>query len=137
MRCPKCSTDFKATPDEIGRVECPQCGARLRSRTKAVFKAQGRTAAVKPARATSGASAGQKGSARARRQDPDATVRAMEVDPSLARGAKARDARSEDESQTGPSSPKGIAGPATLETLLVEIRLLRKVQEEILSILKG
>jgi DNA-directed RNA polymerase subunit RPC12/RpoP len=123
MKCPKCSAMFGATPDEIGRVECPQCGARLRSKGQAVFKARGAQEATKP---PPGGRSGERQAAQAHREprklDPDATLRRADVDPGLRR----------------PASPRGAhAGPATLETLLAEVRIVRKTQEEILSILKG
>lgn len=129
MECPKCSAKFGATPDEIGRVECPQCGARLRSKGQAVFKARGAPAAGKPP--PGGVLDGQgaaKAQAQTRKQDPDATVRRGDIDPALLRRASAR---------VAGSAPGTAVPPATLETLLAEVRMVRKAQEEILSILKG
>ena len=60
--------------------------------------------------------------------DPDATARRLDIDPARLRRAP---------SQVGESPPEAPAGPATLETLLAEVRIVRKTQEEILSILKG
>jgi DNA-directed RNA polymerase subunit RPC12/RpoP len=127
MKCPKCSAKFGATPDEIGVVECPQCGARLRSKGQAVFKARSVPEVTKPP--PGGVLAEQRAAeAEPRNLDPDATVRRMDVDPALLRRAPV--------GVGGP--PPGVpAGPATLETLLAEVRMVRKAQEEILSILKG
>ena len=131
MKCPKCSAKFGATPDEIGVVECPQCGARLRSKGQAVFKARSVPEATKP---PPGGVLAEQGAAEAqthrepRNLDPDATARRIDVDPALLRRAPAG---------VGGAPPGVPAGPATLETLLAEVRMVRKAQEEILSILKG
>jgi CheY-like chemotaxis protein len=39
MKCPKCSSSFSGKPNDAGLLTCPSCGARLRTKTAAVFKA--------------------------------------------------------------------------------------------------
>jgi CheY-like chemotaxis protein len=84
MKCPKCSATFSGKPDEIGLLTCSNCGARLRSKTTAVFKAKGvPKPTTNPLTASESASALEKDSvlARAEGRKPDADDTVPKMDP--------------------------------------------------------
>jgi CheY-like chemotaxis protein len=143
MKCPKCSASFSGKPNEAGLLTCPTCGARLRTKTTAVFKAQSKAA---PAPAEPTPKPGGKLPisptdtimARVESHPPldiDATIPRGMTAPSFARpratksGAAVVRAKAE--------APAAARGPVTLEALWAEIQALRKTQLEILALLQG
>jgi len=140
MRCPKCSTTFSATPDAIGILCCPSCGARLRSRTQAIFKAQAAAPAHVPA-ASGPKPKGPAGAAelldkdsalaRAELPAPEAPFGRLDVDATIPRGLVAPHPARE-----GGAFAR-MPGPVTLERVLAEVRAIREIQAQILALLQG
>lgn len=137
MKCPKCTTTIIAKPDEAGFLKCPSCGARLRTKTQAVFTAKSGTytpprplpAVSPPAEAAADDSLAQEA---ARQVSADATIpRGMGL-PRIPRPGEVAAAPTVPVPQT-PAAPEG---PATLETVLSEIRAVRQTQTEILALLR-
>ena len=133
IKCPKCSATIDATPDELGMVTCGACGARLRSKTPVKVSVQGASGATAPpavpvpaaetkAAAPGIQSKGDVDEVLARIEGlpgPDGTVRPGTLPPF-------------------PRKPPAPA-PATpgLETLLEEIRAVRRLQGEMLALLRS
>src|SRR5207245_11057018 len=107
MKCPRCKATVIDAPDASGLILCAGCGARLRSRPPAVPKA------------TTAAESDGPGAA------PAAKPRAPQA-PAVPKAG----------SETLPPVPARIDAPSDMGTVLAEIRALRAVQDEILSLLR-
>jgi len=125
IKCPKCSATIDATPDEVGMVTCGACGARLRSKTPVKVSVQG---AAPPPAAPVIQSTGDVDEVLARIEGlpgPDGTVRPGTLPPFLRK----------------PPAPSPAPAPASaapgLEALLEEIRAVRRLQEEMLGLLRA
>lgn len=131
IKCPKCSASIDATPDDLGMVTCAACGARLRSKAPVKVTVHGGAAAAappaetKPAAAKAGAagisSKGDVDEVLARIEGlpgPDGTVRPGTLPP-LSRK---------------PATPAPVS---SLDAVLEEIRAVRRLQEEMLGLLKS
>ncbi len=147
MKCPKCSSSFSGKPNDAGLLTCPSCGARLRTKTTAVFKAAKQAPAPPPPEPAT------------KPEPPPEPVAKPVAKPDLKLPASPSDtimARVEshppfDVNATIPRgmTPPGFArratpgpmpkltGPVTLEALMGEIQALRKTQLEILALLQG
>jgi CheY-like chemotaxis protein len=138
IKCPKCSATIDATPDELGMVTCGACGARLRSKTPVKVSVQG-AAPPAPAPPASGEprpaaapviqSKGDMEEVLARIEGlpgPDGTVRPGTIPPLTRRPPV----------PPVPAAPPAAPGPG-LETLLEEIRSVRRLQEEMLGLLRA
>jgi len=114
MKCPRCKATVTGAPDATGLILCLGCGARLRSRPAA------KAAVPHPAAA-----------------ETDGLVAAPAEAPPAAK-PRAREPRSVAKAgaETLPPVPARVEAPSELETVLGEIRALRAVQDEILSLLK-
>jgi CheY-like chemotaxis protein len=133
MKCPRCQGGIESNPDPAGFMVCPGCGARLR-RTAAQAAASGsvtlppadgplgpRRVATKPA-----APPATKAAAAAPRRIGDETARVSKVAAAAAVAA--------------PFSAPPANAPATasaVDTILAEVRAVRRMQEEILEMLRG
>jgi CheY-like chemotaxis protein len=122
IKCPKCSTSIDATPDELGMVTCGKCGARLRSKSQVKVSVQ------------------------APRKDSDSHPSLPKIDPSRAAPADvdsvlARiDAGPSPDETIRPGAFRPLPRPApaaTLDSVLAELRALRRTQDEILSLLRA
>jgi CheY-like chemotaxis protein len=118
IKCPRCSAAITAAPDEMGVVVCPNCAARLRTRQSAVVKVQG--AAPRP-------------------PSPPAPA---DIDSVLAR----LDGPPNPSATLPPGTPLkkiprpgelGAPGTVTLEALFGELKTVRRLNEEILALLKA
>jgi CheY-like chemotaxis protein len=133
MKCPRCSGPITTRPDEAGFILCPQCGARLRSRTTAVVKIHG-SAEPKPPAPAPPADADSVMARLERAASPSAT---------LPPGTPLKKIPRPEERAAGAAGTAGAAddaaahGTATLELLLEEIRGVRRLQEEILAALEA
>ena len=138
MKCPRCQTGVTSSPDPSGFMVCTGCGARLRR-----SPAQGANVTLPP------------GTPVGRGSDPSATLAAADATlgprpvPSTHKGSRSPTPRRVgDETTRGkvmaaaaaPFSTPHASAPATagaVETLLAEVRAVRKVQDEILELLRG
>jgi len=133
VKCPRCGAAVSAVPDEVGRLRCSGCGAKLRSRAPVVVKVQ----AAVPA--------------------PEDIGDSMDIDSVLAR-LDARDDPSatlplgtplkkipRPEERPRPAAPaRGAvasgraeaAAPDLLDHLVSELRAVRRVQDDILRLLR-
>lgn len=119
MKCPRCSAAIAVRPDASGFLVCPSCAAKLRARVPPAAPAASSSRAAPPRAAVD--------TAMARVEVPrsDATIPSGPVQ--VPRPPAARP----------PSAPLPAAGEAaTLDTLLAEVRALRRVQDEILALLR-
>jgi CheY-like chemotaxis protein len=127
IKCPKCSATIDAAPDELGMVTCGACGARLRSKTPVKVSVQGVHAPASEAKPAPAVirSKGDMEEVLARIEGlpgPDGTVRPGTLPPLTRRPAP-----------PGPPAPQGPG----LETLLEEIRAVRRLQEQMLGLLRS
>ncbi|MBI3932321.1 MAG: response regulator [Acidobacteria bacterium] len=124
LKCPRCSGSIDASPDEMGFLVCPGCGAKLRSKTPAVVKVQGGAGASPPA-------PGDIDSVLARLDGPPNPSATLPPGTPLKKIPRP--------GQPGaPGAPASApSGPASLEGIFAEIRALRETQEEILRLLRG
>ncbi|HET7292062.1 MAG TPA: response regulator [Vicinamibacteria bacterium] len=111
MKCPRCSASFTGAPDEHGLIHCPKCGAKLRTRPAA--------GAATPPRSTA------------------ATA------PALAAAAAPPSAAPREAQETLPPDtplkpiPRPGDVPATLDVVLAEVRAVRRIQEDMLSLMRA
>ncbi len=149
MKCPRCQSVITASPDTAGFLTCPTCGAHLRSRTAAHAPAP----AASPARAASPLADGSReeipGALGRLGRSPNATLPPGTPLPRIPRPGSAAAVLAEssgtDVGETTmrarrppaavPNGHEGGAAPV-LETLLSEIREVRRVQEQILELLR-
>lgn len=110
MKCPRCSASFTGAPDEHGFYLCPKCGAKLRARPAGGPPAS--KAATAPALAP--------------------------APPAPMPSAVPRDPRETLPPDT-PLKPIPRPGdvPATLDVVLAEVRAVRRIQEDMLSLLRA
>jgi CheY-like chemotaxis protein len=119
LKCPRCSAAIDPIKDELGIITCSSCGARLRTKVSTKMTIQG-------------AGTGSPPSA------PEESRRVEDVDRIMAR-IESRDPNETLRPVKGPSiTPRSAEPlpPATLDALLAEIRSVRQVQEEILTLLR-
>ena len=110
VKCPRCSATITAPPDEMGLIVCPSCQAKLRTKTPSAVKVQG---SAPPAAAPGAIAAGG-----------DSVLARLDAPPNPSATAP-------------PETPlKKVPGPATLDAVLTEVRAMREMQQEILSLLK-
>jgi len=141
MKCPRCQTGIESNPDPAGFMVCPGCGARLR-RT-AAQAAQMVPASVQAGSMTlppsdgplgprrvsskSAAPAAAKSTAAAPRRVGDDTARVAKTTAAAAAAA-------------APFTAPAANTPATssaVDAVLGEVRAVRRMQEEILELLRG
>ena len=142
MKCPRCQSGIESNPDPAGFMVCPGCGARLRR--SAAQSAQAAQAAqvlqagavtlppgdgpLGPRRVSpkSAAAPAEKAGAAAPRRIGDDTAR-------VAKAAAAA-------AVVAPFTAPAANAPATasaVDTVLAEVRAVRRMQEEILETLRG
>jgi CheY-like chemotaxis protein len=110
MQCPRCRAPINTAPDPGGFLICPGCGARLTTR---------------PARPPDPLAHNPNATL-----PPGTTIKVPRPgeDTAKSKGAPA-------EGMDTPSAPSG-GGQVTLETVLAELRGLRRVHEEVLRLLR-
>ena len=148
MKCPRCQAGITSSPDAAGYMVCGGCGARLR-RTAT----QGANVTLPPGTPMSrGADPSQTLAV------PDATLGPRPVPSSPKAGSAPKPPRNPTPRRVGDETTRGkvmaaIAPPpiapftappanapataAAVEALLAEVRAVRKVQEEILELLRA
>ena len=138
MKCPRCQTGIETNPDPAGYMVCPGCGARLR-RTSAQT-AQAVPASVQAGSITLPPSDSPLGprrvSAKAAPSDAGKAAAPRRVGDDTARVAKAAAAAA----TAAPFTAPGANTPATasaVDTVLAEVRAVRRMQEEVLEMLRG
>jgi CheY-like chemotaxis protein len=140
MKCPRCQTGIESNPDPAGYMVCPGCGARLR-RT-AAQAAQMVPASVQAGSVTLPPGDGPLGPRRVSSKSTapaaaKATGAVRRVDDT-ARTAKATVAAV----IASPFAPPAENAPAPasaseVEAILTEVRAVRRIQDEILDLLRG
>ena len=138
MKCPRCQTGVTSSPDPSGFMVCTGCGARLRR-----SGAQGANVTLPP------------GTPVSRGSDPSATLAAADATlgprpvPSSHKSPRSPTPRRVGDettrgkvmaAATAPFNAPHASAPATagaVDTLLAEVRAVRKVQDEILELLRG
>lgn len=113
MNCPRCSAAVTTAPDDAGFIVCPGCGIRLK-RTPAASRGPAPVGRAGPGEPHSDEPADPP-------QNPAAT---------LPPGTPLKRIPRPEELE------RGVAPQETLETLLVEVRALRRAQDEMLRLLK-
>lgn len=140
MKCPRCQGVIESNPDPAGFMVCPGCGARLR-RTSAQT-AQAVPASVQAGAMTLPPSDSPLGPRRvSSKPQPVAAAKTTAASPrrvgdDTARVAKATAAAA----IAAPFTAPGANTPATasaVDTVLAEVRAVRRMQEEILELLRG
>jgi CheY-like chemotaxis protein len=142
MKCPRCQSGIESNPDPAGFMVCPGCGARLR-RTSAQT-AQAVPASVQAGAMTLPPSDSPLGPRRVSAKAPapaPAAGKATAASPrrvgdDTARVTKAAAAAA----VVAPFSAPAANTPATasaVDAILAEVRAVRRMQEEILEILRG
>jgi CheY-like chemotaxis protein len=128
-KCPRCNNSLTATPDELGFVVCGSCGAKLRSKLPSVVKVQA-AAPAHPGPADID-------SVLARLDAPANPSATLPPGTPLKRiprpgepGAPAGP------SAQAPPAPASTSG-ATLDAVLAELRTVRRLQEEMLGLLRS
>jgi len=140
MKCPRCQAGIESKPDPAGFMVCPGCGARLR-RTSAQT-AQAVPASVQAGAITLPPSNNPLGPRRvpSKAAVPEAaTTNAAtprRVGDDTARVAKAAAAAAVAAPFTAPAANTPPTASA-VDSILAEIRAVRRVQEEILETLRG
>lgn len=143
MRCPKCGAAVTGSPDEAGLLACPQCATRLRTKTTAVFRVQGTEKPAGPAPApipfpSVGGSASDIDSVLARLEAPP-----LNPHDTLPPGTPLKKIPRPGEPGAPGSPVAALALAATqtpagaLDAILAEVRAVRRMQEEILAVLRG
>lgn len=138
MKCPRCQAGIESKPDPAGFMVCPGCGARLR-RT-AAQTAQAVPASVQAGAMTLPPSDSLRGPRRVtpKPATPEAET-ATAGTPRRIGDDTARVARATAAVPTPFTAPAANT-PATasaVDTVLAEVRALRRTQEEILETLRG
>src|SRR5688500_14425031 len=137
MKCPRCQAGIESKPDPAGFMVCPGCGARLR-RTSAQT-AQAVPVSVQAGAMTLPPSDNPLGPRRVSTKTvpPEAKATApRRVGDDTARVAKAAAAAAVAAPFTAPSA-NAPATAAAVDSILVEVRAVRRMQEEILEMLRG
>jgi CheY-like chemotaxis protein len=141
MKCPRCQSGIESNPDPAGFMVCPGCGARLR-RTSAQT-AQAVPASVQAGAMTLPPSDGPLGPRRVSPKPatptPAGKVTAAaprRVGDDTARVAKAAAAAAIAAPFTAPAA-NAPATASAVDTILAEVRAVRRMQEEILEMLRG
>jgi CheY-like chemotaxis protein len=144
MKCPRCQTGISDAPDPAGFMVCPGCGARLR-RTAV----QGANVTLPPGTPMNRGADASKTLAVA---DGTLGPRPVPAPPAAAKANKAAvaprrvgddTARMKAASAPAPVTPfaspaaNGPATAASVEALLAEVRAVRKVQEDMLEMLRA
>jgi CheY-like chemotaxis protein len=146
MKCPRCQSAIETSPDPGGFMVCAGCGARLR-------RTANQTAQAVPASVQAGAitlppSNSPLGPRRVPSPKqpvealPDVEVAPISVVPprkigdDTARVAKAAAAAAVAAAFTAPGA-NSPATAAAVDTLLAEVRAVRRLQDEILELLRG
>ena len=120
MKCPRCQAGIEAKPDPAGFMICPGCGARLR-RTSA------QTAQAVPVSVQAGAMT---------LPPSDKPLGPRRVGDDTARVAKAAAAAAAAAPFTAPAANTPATSSA-VDSVLAEVRAVRRMQEEILEMLRG
>ena len=140
MKCPRCQTGIETNPDPAGYMVCPGCGARLR-RTSAQT-AQAVPASVQAGSITLPPSDSPLGPRRVSpKAAPSDAGKAAAATPRRAGDDTARVAKAAAAAAVAaPFTAPGANTPATasaVDTVLAEVRAVRRMQEEILEMLRG
>jgi CheY-like chemotaxis protein len=138
MKCPRCQAGIESNPDPAGFMVCPGCGARLR-RT-AAQTAQAVPASVQAGAITLPPTNSPLGPRRvsSKTAAPSATVAPVprRVGDDTARVAKAAAAAAIAVPFAAPDANTPPTASA-VDTILAEVRAVRRLQEEILETLRG
>ena len=135
MKCPRCQTGIESNPDPAGFMVCPGCGARLRRTAAQVAQAvQAGSVTLPPAD-------GPLGPRRVSSKSPAPVAKATAAAPrrvgdDTARVAKATAAAAVAAPFTAPAANTPATASA-VDGILAEVRAVRRMQEEILDMLRG
>ena len=138
MKCPRCQSGIESNPDPAGFMVCPGCGARLRrsaAQTAQSVQAAGSVTLppadgpLGPRRVSSKSSplAAPKATAAAPRRIGDDTARVAKAGAAAAAVAAPF---------TAPASNTPATASA-VDAVLAEVRAVRRMQEEIIEMLRG
>lgn len=131
MKCPRCSANITAAPDELGLIVCSQCGAKLRARAPAAVKVQGGTGPAKTAAHASGVAAEPAPA------DIDSVLARLDTPPSPTATLPPGTPLKPIPRPEGQARPAGAPAAATVDAILTEIRAVRRGQDEMLALLKA
>ena len=161
MKCPRCQSSITASPDPEGFLTCPGCGARLRSRSAPATLGALDARSARPATPLAEGSHDEIRGVLTRLDpdaerfpdatNPNATLPPGTPLPRIPRpgSPEARAALAEAPAPRPAPRPVAVSRPsedtarvvvasgATLETLMAEVRALRRNQDEILAILRA
>jgi CheY-like chemotaxis protein len=131
MKCPRCQAGIETKPDPAGFMICPGCGARLR-RTSA------QTAQAVPVSVQAGAMTlpPTDSPLGPRRVGTKPAAAPKRVGDDTARVAKAA-AAAAIAAPFAPPAANTPASTAAVDAVLAEVRAVRRMQEEILDLLRG
>ena len=138
MKCPRCQSGIESNPDPAGFMVCPGCGARLR-RTAA--QAAQATQAIQAGSVTLPPADGPLGPRRvSSKSAAPAAARSTAEAPRRIGDDTARVAKAAAAAAASPFTAPPANTPATaseVDTILAEVRTVRRLQEEILELLRG
>jgi CheY-like chemotaxis protein len=140
MKCPRCQTGIESNPDPAGFMVCPGCGARLRR--SAAQAAQMVPASVQAGSLTLPPNDGPLGPRRVSPKAPapvpakSTAAAPRRVGDDTARVAKATAAAAAATPFTAPAA-NTPATTSAVDAVLAEVRAVRRMQEEILELLRG
>lgn len=135
MKCPRCQTGIESNPDPAGFMVCPGCGARLRRTAAQAVAVQAGSVTLPPGDSPLGPRrVSSKSAAPATAKVPAAAPRRVGDD--TARVAKATAAAAVAAPFTAPAANTPATASA-VDTILAEVRVVRRMQEEILEMLRG
>ena len=136
MKCPRCQTGIESNPDPAGFMVCAGCGARLRRTAAQTAQAVPAGSVTLPpgdgplgprrVSSKSNAPAAAKATAAAPRRIGDDTARVAKATVAAAAAAPF----------TAPSANTPATASA-VDTVLAEVRAVRRMQEELLEVLRG
>lgn len=135
MKCPRCQTGIESNPDPAGFMVCPGCGARLRrTAAQTVQAVQVGSVTLPPADGPLGPRRVSSKSA------APAAAKATAAVPRRIGDETARVAKATAAAVAAPFTAPAANTPATasaVDTILAEVRAVRRMQEEILEMLRG
>src|SRR5688572_18124264 len=140
MKCPRCQAGIEPKPDPAGFMVCPGCGARLRRTSAQVAQAvpasvQAGSMTLPPSDSPLGPRrVGPKPAAPEAGKAPPAPPRRVGDD--TARVAKAASAAAIAAPFTAPAANTPATASA-VDAVLAEVRAVRRVQEDILEMLRA
>ena len=142
MKCPRCQSGIESNPDPAGFMVCPGCGARLRrtaaQAAQAVQAAQVLHAGAVTLPPADGPLGPRRVSSKAAASPAEKPAPAppRRIGDDTARVAKAAAAAAVAAPFTAPAA-NAPATASAVDTVLAEVRAVRRMQEEVLELLRG